>query len=192
MTCRSTVLAFFAIVGMGGQADACSYGFSAAEWARGERFSELPNCAFNSWFDPVHQVHSGEAFRLGPQTIGQRVDRRIYGTAEFLVVADCESQEVIAFEGKPSGGTVLDDGTIVHSSCDENTSDIGLLLAPTGPIRLTAQSTLDQLRSDADRNNVDYEFGPEAVTMKLPRNRAYDPFCGCKILWQSSEELRGG
>lgn len=144
------------------------------------------DCSFKGAEETHYGYLKGNApVDLGGGRIGQRWlhDSSPCTSGESLIVADCQSLEIVRVFGQPDP-TSLEIAGVGHST------SVDYLYAPKGKIRLSQKTSVGQVASMAQRAGYQYQTNVTGFIARLqPRNR-FDPFCGCKRFYPGSTGAR--
>lgn len=149
------------------------------------RMADLPlqmgaQCDYsNAGRDDYYDAFAGRAvIDLGRGKIAQvRSYNLACSTQEELVVADCNSAEVITIAGVPPAGR--------REYPSESTFVKHLQRYGGGPIALSARTTVAELAAISGREGFEFTLDPLGLSDQGPGNRV-SPFCGCKLIYPAT------
>lgn len=133
----------------------------------------------NAGRDDYYDAYAGQpVIDVGGGKIAQRRSYKLACTTqEELIVADCNSAEVITIAGVPPSGR--------REYVGESTFVKHLQRYGGGPIALSAATTVPELAAIARSNGYDFTLDPLGLSDQGPGNRV-SPFCGCKLMYPAT------
>lgn len=161
-------------------ASACLPPDKPAFW-RDKPISVGDDCSFDNAEGDYYFSVNGRAVKdLGGGRVGQRLlSSDFCGSAEWLLVVDCSSQESILIAGGVDPEDPGDFGGGPSTTVD-------MLYPPRGKVRLTKSTTIKSLEALADREGYDHSRTFDEW-MKWngggKKKNAYNQFCGCALFY---------
>ena len=133
----------------------------------------------NAGRDDYYDAYTGRpVIDLGRGKIAQvRGFNQSCTTQEELIVADCNTAEVITIAGVPPPER--------REYVGESTFVKHLQRYGDGPIALSARSTVAELAAISRREGFEHTLDPLGLSDQGPRNRV-SPFCGCKLIYPAT------
>jgi hypothetical protein len=133
-------------------------------------------------------IDGGPIRNIGGGRIGQRqVELAGCSSADRLLFVDCTTGEAIIIWGIPVLEPVdLGDGTSFVCVEGGSCSSIALLQPPFGPISLSSETKVSQVRAIAEVEGYGMVTDVSGELKGVRRRDRYDPFLGCKLFYPDS------
>lgn len=133
-------------------------------------------------------VGGGPIRDIGGGRVGQRQFQfEGCSSSERLLFVDCTTNESIMIYGKQVLEPVaLGDGSFIACVSGGTCSSIALIQPPFGPIALSAETTIAQVRAVAEANRFGTVIDVSGELRGIRRRDRYDPYLGCKLFYPDS------
>lgn len=141
------------------------------------------DCSFSRAGDGWADTLSGtKATDNGVGRVGQRWISGGCGNYESIVIADCNSREIIRVSGLCTPRHKDDEGIKLSRFVTSAT----LLFPPHGELRLNSKTVFGDVVRMSQDNGYKYTTAVSEQIAAMRRRNRIDPFCGCKIFYPDS------
>jgi len=168
------IAAVLAVLGLGGEARACSIlPPTAADYLANKRVKQKADCSFVN--SGLYDTRSGEAARdLGRSRVMQRI------TSDNVVLTDCAVKSIVVVMGKADPALETSCGPVFELQRFE---------VPNGPVDYTLGADLQQFSAILTRQGFVVANPPTLNVGERPKD-IVDYFCGCKLFYPDSAGAR--